>query len=182
MSIWQKRPVAVAAMVLMILVGALAGGHNSLNHLRAVAAAVFTNGAAGDGAGIDRDLRERGEAAYNMVVVARKYLPEDHGLIQATLAARQSLDEAATVRHKAAADKELAAAVADLYQALGAMSLSELDAPYPRRLYTDFQSRGDSISHDPYNFRASAFNEALDTFPASLLGGLTGIQPLELFV
>ena len=168
-------------MILMILVGTLVGSHNSLMHLRGEAADIFTMGARGDGIGIQGDLREREGAAYNMVVIARKYMPEDNALIENVLNARKSLESASTVKEKAAADKALATAVKDLYDVLEGMALSEQDDRYPQRLYTDFRSRGETMSHDPYNQAAATFNRVLSAFPAGILGGLTGVRPLELF-
>ena len=168
-------------MIFMIVGGTLVGSHNSLMSLRGDAEAVFTMGERGDGIGIQGDLRERDSAAYNMVVIARKYLPEENSLIQNVLAARKALDTANSVREKAGADRTLEVAVKDLYDVLSGMNLSEQDARYPQRLYTDFRSRGDTISHDPYNGEAARFNKTLAAFPAAVLGGLTGVRPLELF-
>ncbi|MCL2121860.1 MAG: LemA family protein [Clostridiales bacterium] len=168
-------------MILMILAGTLIGSHNSLSAMRNTASAIFSLGARGDGIGIQGDLRERGNAAYNMVVIARKYLPEENTLIQNVLAAKEVLDTASSVREKAAANRELGTAVRDLYDVLDEMNLRPPDAGYPQSLYTDFRSRGDTISHDPYNQAAAGFNQILSGFPAGILGGLTGIRRLELF-
>ena len=181
MRIIKNSRIACIVMALLIAAGTLVGSHSSLMGMRNKAAGVFVLGARGDGIGIQGDLRERESIAYNMVTVARKYLPEENALIQNVLNARKSLDSASAVKDKSRANKELETAVRDLYDALGAMELSAQDERYPQRLYTDFRSRGDTISHDPYNQRAAEFNEALSRFPASLLGGLTGVRPLELF-
>ena len=181
MNLLQNKNFAACAMVAMIIVGTLAGSHNSLMGIREEAAAVFVVGARGDGIGIQGDLRERYNAAYNLLGIARKYLPEENILIQSVFAARTAMDAAASVRGKAEADRALEAAVRDLYDVLSGMSLTEQDAGYRQRLYTDFRARGDTISHDPYNQRAVAFNRVLSGFPAGLLGSLTGVQALELF-
>ena len=181
MSLWQKNSVASLVMVLMIVAGTLIGSHNSLRSIRDRASDVFSVGARGDGIGIQSDLRERDTAAHNMVVIARRYLPEENALIQNVLAAREALAGASSVTRKAGADKALAEAVRDLYDVLEGMNLSEQDVRYPQRLYTDFRSAGDRISHDPYNQTAADFNRILSGFPAGLLGRLTGVRPLELF-
>ncbi|MCL1805591.1 MAG: LemA family protein [Clostridiales bacterium] len=181
MSIWKDKRFAICVMILMIAAGTLIGSHNSLAGKRDKAAVVFTMGVRGDGISIQGDLRERDGAAYNMVVVARKYLPEDNALIQNVLIARGELEVAATVGAKSAANRKLETAVKDLYDVLSVTELSGQDERYPRQLYTDFRSRGDSIGHDPYNQEAAAFNRVLSGFPAGLLGGLTGVKPLELF-
>lgn len=181
MNLLKKNNIAFFAMVAMIVLGTLVGSHNTLMGMRTEAAAVFTAGIRGDGIGIQGDLRERGSIAYNMVVIARKYLPEENGLIQAVLNAGKALDSASGIKEKAAADKKLEVAVKDLFDVLNGIALAEQDARYPQSLYTDFRSRGDTISHDPYNKEAAVFNKALSGFPAGLLGGLTGVRSLDLF-
>lgn len=181
MNAAQKNCIACIVMIVMIAAGTLIGSHTSLMGMRREAEAIFTVGARGDGIGIQSDLRERDGVAYNMVVVARRYLPDDHALIQNVQSARSDLDAAASVRDKSRANRALDTAVKDLYDVLNTIDLSEQDARYPQRLYTDFRSRGDTISHDPYNRAAAAFNDTLSGFPAGLLGGLTGVRPLELF-
>ena len=181
MSILRKNSFAAFAMILMIVAGTLIGSHNSLMNQRTKAAGIFTLGIRGDGIGIQSDLRERDGAAYNMVVIARKYLPEENALIQNVVDARKSMDSASSVKDKATADKALESSVRDLYHVLNGMDLSEQDARYPQRLYTDFRSGGDRIGYDPYNQAASAFNRTLAGFPAGLLGKMTGVRPLDLF-
>ena len=181
MAIFRKNSIAILSMILMMSAGTLIGSHNSLVGLREKAAVVFTTGALGDGVGIQRDLRERENSAYNMVVIARKYMPEDNALIQNAVGAREALTNASSVKDKAAADRALETAVRDLFDVLNGMALSEQDARYPQRLYTEFRARGDTISRDPYNQGAADFNRTLAGFPAGILGRLTGVRPLELF-
>jgi len=168
-------------MVLMIILGTLIGSHNTLAGMRKSAALVFTTGARGDGIGIQSDLRERSSAAYNMVVIARKYLPEENSLMQNVLKTRTSLDAASSVKDKALTDRLLETAVRDLHDVLNGMALSEKDAVYAQGQYTAFRSGGDRISHDPYNKVAESFNKSLSGFPAGFLGGLTGVKPLDLY-
>jgi len=181
LTIWRNRSIAMIIMVLMIVAGTLIGSHNSLMGFRHKAQDVFTLGIKGDGIGIQGDLNERASLAQNMVVVARRYLPEDNALIQNVLEAGKAQGAAKSVKEKAAANRALEIAIKDLYDVLSGMALSEQDARFPQRLYTDFQSRGATISHDPYNRGAADFNRILSGFPAGLLGGLTGVKPLELF-
>ncbi len=181
MNIWRNNKFAFVAMLVMIIAGTLIGSHNTLAGMREEGAAVFVAGIKGDGIGIQGDLSERDAAAYNMVTIARKYLPEDNAVIQQVIKARADLAAADSVAEKAKADKALESAVKDLHQVLAAAKLSAQDEKYPQRIYTEFRSRGDTISHDPYNQVAADFNKKLSAFPAGLLGGLTGVKPLELF-
>ncbi len=181
MEILKKQSTAIAVMILMIVAAALYGGHSSLSDLRDRAEQVFYLGEAGDGIGIRSDLQERADSAYNLVTVARRYLPETDESLQGVLLARQALDQAASVSEMAKADQALEEAVKDLLSKLEEVNLAEKDAPYPQRLYDSFRSRGDTISHDPYNRHAAEFNETLSEFPANLFSRLTGVKELELF-
>jgi hypothetical protein len=181
LNIRQNSRLAFFVMLLMIIAGTLIGSHNSLQAMRESAAVVFTAGLQGNGLSIQGDLNERASAAYNMTVVARKYLPEDNAAIRRALAAREELLAAASIKEKARANQALEEAVKDLYEILNAVKLSAQDERYPQKIYTEFQSRGDTISHDPYNQTAAEFNGKLSAFPANVLGGLTGVKSLELF-
>ena len=179
--VFKNSGFACLIMIIMIVSGTLAGSRGSLMALRGAAESVFTLGARGDGIGVQSDLNERMSAAYNMVVIARKYLPEENALIQNTLSAREKLNSAVGVKEKSSANKALTIAVKDLYDALSSMALNDADSRYPQSLYTDFRSSADRISHDPYNGKALEFNKILARFPASVLGGLSGVKPIELF-
>ena len=181
MGFFRKPAVAATVMVLMIIVGTLTGSHASLNRMRNEALRVFANGINGDGIGIQNDLNERTSAAYNMTTIAGKYLPENNVVIREVLLAREEALKASTLSEKLAADRKLETTVLDLYQVMSSLALSPQDERYPARLYTDFTSRGSTISHDPYHQVAATFNEALTGFPANILGRLTGVTALPAF-
>ena len=68
-----------------------------------------------------------------------------------------------------------------LYRSLEDIGLSEKDEAYRQRLYADFSSRGDTISHDPYNGYAQYYNETLSRFPASLIVAVTPAKEAVIF-
>ena len=181
MKLLKRRSVAALIMVLMILGGTLYGGHRSLMKLRDEAEAVFYNGVDGDGLGIQNDLNERVDLAYNMVTVAKRYLPEDNEAVQKVLTARDALAAAEDPEGKNAANRQLTEACIELYEALAGKSLTEKDEEYRQQIYQDLSSRNDTISHDGYNQVAENFNKTLQRFPANILGSLTGVEKLELF-
>lgn len=181
MNLLYRKNIGILAMVLLILFSALTGAHRGLSKLQGKAEAVFTAGEAGDGIGIQSDLNERLDLAYNMVTIGRKYLPEGDPLLEEVLSARGQLEAGKGPASKYEANSALSIAVKDLYDALKSRSLSATDAPYPDKLYAEFNSRNDTISHDPYNKLAAEFNETLQAFPANVLSKLVFIRPLELF-
>ena len=75
-----------------------------------------------------------------------------------------------------AANKSLDTAVADLYREMGDLSLSDKDEDYRQNLYADFNSRNDTISHDPYNQYAQEYMDTLDGFPAGLIAAIMPVK------
>ena len=175
------RKVAAILMVVMMVVATLFGSHRSLSALSKKAEQVFYNGVSGDGLCIQNDLTNRAEQAYNLTTVAKRYLSASDPTVAKVLDAWAQMSSANTIGRKYQANQALTTATTELYELLLPMELSESDGRYLRSIYTDLGSRNDTISHDPYNQLASAFNAELDGFPAKLLGSLTGIHPLELF-
>ena len=181
MKLLKNRKIAALLMVLMILGGSLYGGHRSLMKLRDEAEAVFYNGVEGDGLGIQNDLNERIDLAYNLVTVAKRYLSPDDEAVQKLLTARDALSSAQDPKEKNAANRQLTEASIELYEAFGGRSLTEKDEKYRQQIYQDLSSRNDTISHDGYNQEAEDFNKTLRSFPAGILASLTGVEKLELF-
>ena len=72
-----------------------------------------------------------------------------------------------------AANTQMETAMTELYRTLDDTSLSEKDEKYRQRLYTDFNSRNDTISHDPYYSYAADYNKLLAQFPANVIAALT---------
>ena len=83
--------------------------------------------------------------------------------------AAAELSSASSVADKLEANKNLDTAVESLFNDLLGQQLTASDEKYARSLYTDFNSRNDTISHDPYNRYAAQYNEIIAGFPASLL-------------
>jgi len=181
MNLLYRKNIGILVMVLLMLFSALTGTHRGLSKLQGKAEAVFQLGEAGDGIGIQSDLNERLDLAYNLVTIGRKYLSAEDPMLTKVLGTREQLEQAQSPKAKYEANAALSLAVTDLYKELKGRSLSAVDAPYPDKLYAEFNSRNDTISHDPYNQYASEFNEKLEAFPASVLSKLVFIGPLELY-
>ena len=176
-----KNPALAWTVALVILVGStLFSAHHALSAWSAQVASVYQNGVEGDGLGIAGDLAARLEDSYNLVVVARRYLPEE-GAIADVLYAREALSSAQGPAAQSLANDALTEAVTALYQALEAEPLTDKDETYRRGLYADLSARNQTIRNDGYNALAQEFNAVLEEFPAGLLAGLTGIAPAEYF-
>lgn len=187
MKLLQNKTFAIITMILCIIIGTLIGSHNSLSKLSSKAEAIFFSGVNNDGISIESDLNRRSELARNLVTVASSYLPKDSEPLNAVSTARDYLNTATSISEKYDANKALDEAVYSLYSLLETQGITEKDelinnySKNPSRIYTDFRSFGDTITHDKYNEYAKEFNYILESFPANILGKLTMIKPLELF-
>lgn len=181
MNFLQNRMIAAVIMVLLIVVGMVAGTTRTLRDMRSDAQQVFYSGETGDGLGIQRDLDERVDLSYNLLTIAKKYMSETDWEIKAVEDARKGLEESYTPSEKYAANKKLTEAVTELYNVLGEKELSESDERYRQRLHTDMNSRNDTIANDPYNKIATEFNEKLEAFPAKYFAQLTSVDKIDLY-
>lgn len=177
----ENRAVAWVVFALCVIFSLSFSGGRALTNLRQDVGDIFYNGVTGDGLCIDKDLTVRSENAYNIASTASGYASIDAALVSAAKDASNELAAAETIGARYAANVKCQRAVEDLYTAIDNASLSEKDSAFAYKEYKEFQSRADTISRDPYNQRAQAFNQTLSGFPASLLGGLQGVKPLELF-
>lgn len=181
-SFLYNRKTAVIALAVCVVFGLLFGTHRTLTGLRAQVETVFVAGEMGDGLSIDRDLTKRAQTASNLVTVAKRYLDGSDPLLNAVQTASQALSDARGPGAKFDANMALTDAFNSLYLALEGQSLSDEDAKFREKLNTEFLSLEKTIGHDGYNRMADEFNRTvLGAFPASMLGGLTGVRPLELF-
>ena len=179
MKLLENKAICLVLMVVLIAAGTWIGGYKGLSGLYSDAENVFFTGEDGDGICIANDLSERAIAAANLVTIASNY----SGVKEAAAAvseasAELSAELSATTRSGRIArlsenNRKLDTAMTALYDALGEEQLSANHEKYRQSLYADFNSRGDTISHDPYNKYAQGYNETLQGFPASLFASFT---------
>ena len=161
-------------MIALIVVGFLLGGYKGLAGQYQKAENVFFLGEDGDGICVANDMAERASSLTNMQTVAKKYLPKgDSALESASSSLNEYTQAEGDIRALFAANSQMDAAMAAIYQALDDKMLSASDEKYRQRLYADFNSRSDTISHDPYYKYAADYNEILMHFPANIIAGLT---------
>lgn len=161
-------------MVVLIAGGFLLGGYKGLAGQYQKAENVFFLGEDGDGICVANDMAERATSLTNMQTVAKKYLPKGDSVLESAASSLNDFTQAeGDIRALFAANSGMDAAMAALYQALDEKILSANDEKYRQRLYADFNSRNDTISHDPYYKYAADYNEILMHFPANIIAGLT---------
>lgn len=168
MKLLESKVFCIVLMLALIAGGFFLGGTMKLNGLYSEAEKVFLTGEDGDGICIANDLTERANAATNLVTIASKYdgVKDKAAKVTSAVAALKTADQ---ISDKKEANSDLDTAVEGLFKALENLALSTNDETYARRLYTNFNSRNDTISHDPYNKYAVEYNETIAKFPASIL-------------
>ncbi|MBR4410885.1 MAG: LemA family protein [Firmicutes bacterium] len=181
MNLLNNKFLCLVLMVVLIAAGTWIGGYKGLNGLYSQAEDIFFTGERGDGICIANDLAERAAAAANLVTIASNYAGvQDEAQAVTAASAELSAELSATTRDGHIArlserNRKLDSAMTALYNALGEESLMAQHEKYRQSLYADFNSRNDTISHDPYNQYAQDYNQALDGFPASLLAAITPV-------
>ena len=179
MKLLENKAICLLLMVVLIVSGTWISGYRGLSRLYSRAEDVFFTGEDGDGICIANDLSERAIAAANLVTIASNYSGvKDAAAAVTEASAELSAELSATARDGRIArlsekNRKLDSAMTALYHALGEEQLTEQHEKYRQSLYADFNSRGDTISHDPYNTYAQGYNETLQGFPASLFASFT---------
>lgn len=177
----ENRLVAWVVFAACVLFSLSFSGGRALSNLRQDIETIFYQGVNGDGLCIDRDLARRAECADNLANTASNYASIDKALVENAREASNQLAAATAISDKYQANQACQRAVEALYAAMENTALSASDDSFAYKEYKEFQSRADTISRDFYNERAAQFNQALSAFPADLIGGLSGVKPLDLF-
>lgn len=177
----------LASLLLVILVAGLwiAGIYNGLVTLRNQFKNAFAQ--------IDVQLKRRYDLIPNLVEVAKGYLKHERETLEAVIRAR---NVAVAAAQGAAANPASAEAVRSLTSAEaglgGALSrLMVVSEQYPqlkadltmRQLTEELTSTENKVSfaRQAYNDSVMAYNNARETFPNTLLAGVFGFLPAELF-
>lgn len=181
MNILDRKWFGALVMVILIIAGTFLGCRLTIHSFYSDLEQIFYHGQDGDGICIENDLSSRAEDAVNLTTIAGKYSDIDVKLTADVKQCAAQLTSAAEINEKKEADDRLTAAFSALYEELEGCGLSEKDEKYRSRLYADFRSRAEIISHDPYNAAAAEYNSKIDSFPANLINRLSGGSEAVLF-
>lgn len=177
MKILENKGICFILMIVLIAGGFLLGGYAGLSGQYQKAADVFFLGEDGDGICVANDMAERANALTNMQTIAKKYLSAGDSVLESAAEAVNAYTKAdGDITAMFEANAKMDTAMGDLMWKLDDEKLSEKDESYSQRIYADFNSRNDTISHDPYNSYAAEYNEILGHFPASLIELLTPVK------
>lgn len=176
----KNRKVAIGITALLVILSTLVGSHRSMEAEAYPIERYFIEG--NDGYSIQRDLDTRLGLAKNLMIIAERNLGEYDLAVAELQSAIQAMEQAETVKEKAAANQQLTAATERLNLVLEDCILSRTDERYRIRIHTDLASCNQTISHDKYNELATAYNtEVLGKFPANVLKLVNGVSELETF-
>lgn len=189
MKILENKAVCIIIMCALIAAGLFLGGYKSLNGLYNDAAEVFFTGEYKDGICVANDMAERAAAATNMITILSGYpkfeeTPGAHEMIEELSRAGSELSANITSQNKGNiaaaidANKKLDTAMNEVYHALDKQQLTAKDEQYRQKLFADFNSRNDTISHDSYNSCAQTYNSALSSFPGNLIASVMPVKSL----
>lgn len=183
MKLLRKKPIAITAMVIMILAGILYGSYLSMARARNAAVQTFYNG---EYDSLQGDLNRRMEYAQDMVYIGKQYnkLQESANQqadVETTLKAIETLRKAETLAEKYDADLSLDDAVTDLYISLQETNLKDSRDRDVKQVYDSFLVYRDSYLIEEYNSGATAFNNQLDEFPTNVFNSLYHFDKVELY-
>lgn len=131
---------------------------------------------------IDAQLQRRSDLIPNLVETVKGYAAHESGTLQAVTNARAAVMNAATPEAKMAANEQLTGAVRNLFAV--AESYPELKANTNfQQLQAELSNTEDKISYArmSYNDCVMKYNNAIQTFPGSLVASLGGYQPMRGF-
>lgn len=183
MRLSENRKLALIVLIVCALASVVLFGGGALRNERYDILQVFS-----DGTDTSLSVRHSMEAYLLRCAERADALAEQGALLNADAALIENAREAAAAvreggddldaRH--AAYQQLLPAVETLYTNLlqGYDTTELVDA---RLAYNDFKGAVSLIQNDQYPVMASAFNDKLENFPASLLAGLFGVKPLNTF-
>ena len=171
MKFTENRPIARAALALIVAGTLIIGGGNALIDQKKAVQAAFS----APSESISAELKEMADNAVVMNSIVANAKGAESEKTDAVSAAIDALNRAETIPDRYDAAQALNAAVEDLYSYGSNLKLSETDAGDFRYKYKNFSSALLRISHDSYNEQAAAFNEEKRGFPAGLISALRGI-------
>lgn len=172
MNFFKSRRGAAVVLVFVVIFSTLFGSHRSL----AAEAGKIT----AQNQNVMKDLQTRAAVGANLYAVADRYLATDDFARNRLFSALRLLEEKGVAEPMG--QQALLWAAELVFEALEGAELSGEEAKYLSGFQAQLKSIENTLSHDPYNALAEEFNNTtLGSFPASLLGPLTGVRDLPVY-
>lgn len=180
MPIKENRKLALAVLAVCVLISVFAFGGIALGREHGKVETVYTTGALNDGLSVKTFLTERGTEALKLAAIGAVYLGEDDADVKALQEAAEQINEATGIAERLAFSRNIENAQSMVYEKLQKAGLSDEDAREVRVYDRNITSAGQKMANDVFFENAASFNKTLRGFPANLISGLTGIEPLEI--
>lgn len=158
--------VAVAALVLLLL--AAVSAYNRLVRLR--------NGTENAFGALDAQLKNRFDLVPNVVAAVGSYVKHERGLLESLTALRaQAMAPDATVARRVEIDQQVARALGQLVVAVEAYPDLKASGQFDHLQRTLVETESQiAAARRAYNAAVTALNDAVQSFPTSLLAGTCG--------
>lgn len=169
MNFFKTRQGGAVVLAGAVAFGLLYGSHRTLSREAEKVTALNEN--------VMNDLSVRRSTASNLYTVAQRYLSDGE---------KQMKRLAKDIEDSQGGDPEslsqLVTSAQAVVERLEQEELSEQDARYLSGFRTQLLSGQDTIARDPYTTAARTYNETvLGSFPARVLGPLTGVKKLPVY-
>ena len=179
MKLPENRKIASAVLAGAVLVSVFGIGALKVSSARRSAEAVFYNGT-DTSLSVNHSVNGYLERAETSAVklAGECELVLGAGGADAVKAAAKELSDAKDIADKYDAYKVLSQEIQDLWTRTLAKEPEPTGAlPF----YKDYQSAADLIKNDSYSTYARVYNESTDSFPATAIAGIYGMDPLDTF-
>ena len=167
-------PIIIVVAIIILIFFSFMGMYNSLVSLKQQTQNAFSQ--------IDVQLKRRYDLIPNLVETAKGYMKYEGDTLERVIQARNRAVSATTVGEKAAAESQVSSALANVF------ALSEA---YPdlkaneqmQSLMEELKSTENKIAfaRQYYNDIVTTYNTKLQTFPSSIMAGMGGFKPREMF-
>ena len=166
--------IGVIVVVVLLLVGFVAGTYNKLVHARNKVENQFSQ--------IDIQLKRRADLIPNLVETVKGYAKHEKETFTAVIEARNKAVNAGTVNEKIEANNELTGALNKLFALAEAYPELKANENF-LSLQNDLKDTEDKITNARqfYNDAAMAFNNLVEMFPSNIIAGMFGFKKFEYF-
>ena len=131
---------------------------------------------------IDVQLKRRHDLIPNLVETAKGYMAHERATLENVIKARQQAIDASNIKDKQAAENFLSATLRSLFAVVENYPNLKADQQM-LRLLEELTSTENKIafSRQYYNDEVNRLNVAIQTFPDSVIAGVTGFQKNDFF-
>ena len=166
--------IGVIVVVVLLLVGFVAGTYNKLVHARNKVENQFSQ--------IDIQLKRRADLIPNLVETVKGYAKHEEGTLKGVIEARNKAVNAGSINEKVEANNELTGALNKLFALAEAYPDLKANENF-LSLQADLKDTEDKITYARqfYNDSAMSFNNLVQMFPSNIVANMFGFKKFDYF-